>query len=167
MAEALPLKEQIDNLSLDQAQKAILNFYELLPQDWWAEKKKWATANIEIRASMVQQKAPTEIQPILSNLTNPGNELLKAAMAKTLLFEFSQYEETQPYVKQAVTNAREPQMLPIPIFIGAVLIVLALLPTKIKTEKVDKEFGNLKELASLAGSLKDIVDKFDLGKYLK
>jgi len=167
MSGDLSLKEQIEDLSPDQAQKAILNFYGQLPKDFWAGDQKWSTTDIEIRASMLQEIAPTEIQALLSDLTNQGNEALKAAMAKALLAEFSQYERTLPYVESAVASAQKPQMLLIPLVIGAFLLVLAIIPTKIKTDKIDMEFGNLEQLAKLAESLKGIVDKFDLWQYLK
>lgn len=169
MADALSLNEQIDALSTDQAQKAILNFYELLPVDWWTENKKLPIGNIEIRAAVFQKNAPADVQPLVNKLTSQGNDELKAAMARALLFQFAQNDRLVSYVEQAVTRAREPQMLPIPIFIGAFLVVLAIIPTSISVEKdkVHIEFGNLKEVASLAASLKDIMDKFDIGNYLK
>jgi hypothetical protein len=173
MAGDLSLGEQIDDLSPDQAQKAILNFYGQLPKDLWAGDQKWPTTDIEIRASVLQGMAPTEIQTLLSDLTIQGNEALKAAMAKALLIEFSQYEWALSHVESAVADARKPQMLPIPLFIGAFLIVLAIIPTKIEIdktdgkEKINVEFGNLEQLAKLAESLKDIADKFDLWQYLK
>jgi hypothetical protein len=99
----------------------------------------------------------------LQEVMGPGNDELKGELAKIVLVEFASLDETSEYVRSAVRAAREPDMIVPLLIIGAVLIVLAVLPTKVKTKNFTVEFGNLQSVAELTKGLSDIMGKLKPG----
>jgi hypothetical protein len=168
MTEARSLSDQIEQLSPDQAQRAVLNLYEQLPDQLWIDDTKWPLTDMSIRAAMLQEVSPESVQPFLSGLIEPGNESLKAQMARVLLLELAGEASTAHYVSTAVEAAQQPDMLPIPLIIGAVIIFLAIVPTKIKTKNIEIQFRNIEQLQKLARTLlPEIVKKSGFSELLK
>jgi hypothetical protein len=166
MIEERSLSQQIADLSANQAQQAVLNVYELLPAELWIDSTKWPLEDIEIRAELIQDSSPESVQPLLSGLIGPGNEQLKAEMSKGLLLELASDDATVTYVRSAVEAAQEPDMF-IPLLVGAVIVFLALVPTKIKTKNATWEFKNMEQVAKIAQSLAAIAGKSDLSKFIR
>jgi len=153
------MKQQIASLTIEQAQRALLLFYDLLPDEFWEGRIKPSVAEIEASADEIQDNAPSEIQRFFSALNTEGNGVKKGEMARLLLQNFSQYEPLQPYVDQAVTLSAEPHMAPIPVIIGAYIVILAALPTKIEAKKgkLNIEFGNFEKIPKLVEKLTEFV----------
>jgi hypothetical protein len=167
MTEEHSLSQQISDLSQNQAQQAVLNLYELLPDNLWIDSTKWPLDDMEIRAALLQNRSPESAQPLLSGLIEPGNEQLKAEMSKGLLLELASADVTATYVRSAVEAAQEPDMFIIPLLIGAVIVFLALVPTKIETKNFTYEAKNLEQVAKIADSLATIAGKSGLAKFIK
>jgi hypothetical protein len=167
MTEERSLSQQISDLSQNQAQQAVLNLYELLPDNLWIDSAKWPLEDMEIRAALLQNRSPESAQPLLSGLIEPGNEQLKAEMAKALLLELASADVTATYVRSAVEAAQEPDMFIIPLLIGAVIVFLALVPTKIETKNFTYEAKNLEQVAKIADSLATIAGKSGLAKFIR
>jgi hypothetical protein len=167
MTEERSLSQQISDLSQNQAQRAVLNLYELLPDNLWIDSAKWPLEDMEIRAALLQNRSPESAQPLLSGLIEPGNEQLKAEMAKALLLELASADVTATYVRSAVEAAQEPDMFIIPLLIGAVIVFLALVPTKIETKNFTYEAKNLEQVAKIADSLATIAGKSGLAKFIR
>jgi hypothetical protein len=167
MTEERSLSQQISDLSPDQAQQAVLNLYELLPDELWIDSTKWPLEDMEIRAALLQNRSPESAQPLLSGLIEPGNEQLKAEMSKALLLELASADVTATYVRSAVEAAQEPDMFIIPLLIGAVIVFLALVPTKIETKNFTYEAKNMEQIAKIADSLATIVSKSGLAKFIR
>jgi len=151
------MTQQISSLTVEQAQRALLLFYDMLPNELWEGQTKLSVAEIEALADELQDSAPTEIQPIINTLLTGDDKAVKGEAAKMLLQELWQYELLRPYVEQAVTRAEEPHMAPIPIVIGAFIIVLAVLPGEIPTKYGPIKFGHLEDAAKLIGELRKFV----------
>ena len=166
MTEGNSLSQQISDLSQNQAQQAVLNLYELLPDNLWIDSAKWPLEDMEIRAALLQNRSPESAQPLLSGLIEPGNEQLKAEMSKALLLELAGADVTASYVRSAVEAAQEPDMFIIPLLIGAVIVFLALVPTKIETKNFTYEAKNLEQVAKIAESLATIAGKSGLAKFI-
>jgi hypothetical protein len=157
------LNDQIGELTPEQAQQAVVNLYDELPDELWLNQSKWDLEDFPVRAEQLQFASPASVRPALEEVMGPGNDGLKGELAKAVLIEFASLEETPEYVRSAVRAAREPDMIVPLLIIGAVLIVLAVLPTKIKTKNLDIEFGNVQSVAELAKGVSDIMDKLKPG----
>lgn len=157
------LRDQIGELTSEQAQRAVLNLYDELPDSLWLNKSKWELEDFPVRAEQLEFSSPASLRPALQQVIAPGNDQLKGELAKAVLVEFASLDETSEYVRSAVRAAREPDMIAPLLIIGAVLIVLAVLPTKVKTKNLTVEFENMKSVAELAKGLSDIMDKLNPG----
>lgn len=62
-------------------------------------------------------------------------------------------------MEQALKQAQEPHMAPLPYIIGALIIVLALIPKEIKKGDLYIKFGYLKDIAELVKNLKNFIKK--------
>ena len=157
------LNDQIGELTSEQAQQAVLNLYDELPDTLWLDKSKWDLEDFSVRAQQLELASPASLRPALQEVMGPGNEELKGELAKIVLAEFASLDETSQYVRSAVQAAREPDMIAPLLIIGAVLIVLAVLPTKVKTKNLTVEFRNMQSVAELTKGLGDITDKLKPG----
>lgn len=151
------MTQQISSLTVEQAQRALLLFYDMLPNELWEGQTKLSVAEIEALADELQESAPIEIQPIINTLLTGDDKAVNGEAAKMLLQELWQFELLRPYVEQAVTRAEEPHMAPIPIVIGAFIIVLAVLPREIPTKYGPIKLGHLEDAAKLIGELTKFV----------
>jgi hypothetical protein len=145
----------INELTPDQRQRALMLFYDLVPAEFWEGGVKPPLAEIEAFAEELQDAAPQDIKPVIGGLRDPGSETLKGETANVILEEFSRQEALRPYVDQAVAKALEPHMAPLPVIIGAVILVLVVWPREIKVEQDKKiiKFGHLKEAAEVIKNL--------------
>ena len=151
------MKEQITSLTPEQAQRALLLFYEISPDDLW-EGRKPSQIDIKAWVEELQEEAPIEIQPFLTTLLNEPDQLHRGEIAKILLSNFAEYPSFLPHVEKAVTRATEPCMVPLPLVMGALILALAVLPREIQTEKVHIKIGHLKEAAEFVGKLIEFVN---------
>jgi hypothetical protein len=131
------MTEKIAGLTPEQAQRALLLFYDSLPNEFWEGGRKPSTTEIEAAADNLQDNLTGEMQPAFDALMGKGNEAVKGETVKILLDLYWQHEPLQPYVEQAATKATEP-MAPIPIIIGAMIVVLATIP-EIEVKKDGKK----------------------------
>jgi hypothetical protein len=151
------MKEQIASLTPEQAQRALLFFYEISPDDLW-EGQKPSQIDIKAWVEELQEEAPVEIQPFLTTLLNEPDQLHRGEIAKILLSKFAEYPPLLPHVEKAATRATEPCMAPLPVVMGALILALAVLPKEIKTEKVHIKIGHLKEAAEFVGKLIEFIN---------
>ena len=127
------MKEQIALLTSEQAQKALLLFYEKLQEDTW-EGLKPSIADIEFLARKLQKSESEEIKRFLASIETSG-ETSHGDLAKIVLEELTHYEQFRGYVEIAIKQATEPDMAPLPLIMGGLIIVFGLL-AEIKKEKV-------------------------------
>jgi hypothetical protein len=151
------MTQEIAALTHEQAQRALLSFYDSLPTEYWEGNKKPSLAEIESTAEDLQDRAPAEIQPFIAALGTREGDAAKGEAAKTILNEFHQYEFLRPHVAQAIAKSREPHMAPIPVIIGAFILVLAVIPREIITPKVHIKIGLVADAAKLVGELTKFV----------
>lgn len=151
------MKEQIASLTSEQAQEALSLFYDMLPNELW-EGPKPSSMDIKIWAEDLQEEAPPEIQPFLTTLFNKPDWDNRGEIAKILLDKFAEYQLLLPYIEKAVARAAEAHMAPVPVIIGALVVVLAVIPKEIKTEKVHIKFGHLEEAAKFIDKLTEFVN---------
>ena len=126
------MEQSIAALSPEQAQHALMIFYDLLPDEFWEDGKKPSAAKMKFTAEQLQEAAPEDLQPVVSALLAEGGEEGKGEAAKTVLEMFYEQDSLRGYVEQAAEQAREPHMAPIPLIIGAVIVILAVVPKEIK-----------------------------------
>ena len=147
------MEQSIASLSPEQAQHALMIFYDLVPDDFWEGGRKPSAAKIKYTAEQLQEDATEDVQPFVNALLAEGGEVGKGETAKALLGIFHEHESLRSFVEQAAEQARQPHMAPIPLIIGAVIVILAALPKEVDGKKKQWKFGHLDELANVIGKL--------------
>lgn len=140
------MEQSIASLSPEQAQHALMIFYDLLPDELWEGGKKPSSAELEFTAEQLQEGAPEDARPIVNVLLAEGREEGKGETAKALLNMFHSQELLRGFVEQAVQQAQQPHLAPIPLIIGAVIIILAVVPKEIKGKDWHIKWWNPKAL---------------------
>lgn len=143
------MEQSIASLSPEQAQRALIIFYDLLPDNFWEGGIKPLPARIESTSERLHSDAPEDLQPVLEALLVEGREEEKGAAAKTVLSLFYDQESLRGFIEQAAKQAQEPHMAPIPLIIGAVIVLLAALPKDVDTKQGRWKFGHLKDMSVL------------------
>ena len=158
--------DQIFSLSSEQAQRALLYFYDILPNEVW-EGEKPSKGDIEALAEEILEVLPVDLQTHLTEVMQKDTH--RGEVAKFLLQNFAQHYQLKPYVEQALKQAQEPHMAPLPYIIGALIIVLALIPKEIKKGDLYIKFGHLEDAAEFVKSIKFgyLEDIAELVKNLK
>lgn len=143
------MEQSISSLSPEQAQRALMIFYDLLPDDFWEGGKKPSAVKLKYTAEKLQDEAPADVRPVVDVLLAEGGEAEKGEAAKAVLSIFYEQESLRGFVEQATEQAQQPHMAPIPLIIGAVIVILAALPKKVDRKKGIYEGGQLREAAAL------------------
>lgn len=158
------MQQSIASLSPEQAQQALMVFYDLLPDDFWEDGRKPSAAKIKYSAEQLREDASDDVRPVVAALLAEGGEEEKGETAKAVLGLFHEQEPLRDYVERAAEQAREPHLTPIPLIIGAVIILLAALPKEVDLKKKQWKFGHLDELAKVIGRLpKSLSERLGLG----
>jgi hypothetical protein len=100
------ITERIAALTPEQAEQALLIFYDLLPLEIWENGKKPPQARIEFLVNQLQEEGPPEAKEFITGLAKEQSP--KGEIAKVLLNQFAQYEQLQPYLETAITSATNP-----------------------------------------------------------
>ena len=125
------MKEKISLLTDEQAQRALLRFYELMPEALW-QGSKFTYGDLEFWQEEIESAATPEIQNFLRAVEDESDPSARAEIARLLLAQMEGHESFQSYLEQAVEEARVPHMSPIPEIIIAATIVLAAMPKEIE-----------------------------------
>jgi hypothetical protein len=155
------MDERIDSLTDEQAQHALLRFYELLPADYW-QGEKLTYSDLEYWQEEIDEAATPDIQPFLEAVEDESNASARGRTARLLLVQFADYEPLRPYVEQAVEEAETPQMVPLPVVIVAATVVLAAMPKEIEYSDaaghpVKIKLGQLESAAAFVKSIADFL----------
>ena len=153
------MEQLIASLSPEQAQRALMIFYDLLPGDFWEGGRKPSTAKIESTVEQLQEDATEDVQPVIAALLAEGGEEEKGEAAKAVLGIFYEQESLRGFVEQATQQAQQPHMAPIPLIIGAVIVLLAALPKDVDRKQGKWKFGHLRDAAALVKELANFVGK--------
>ena len=160
------MKERIERLTPEQAERALLLFYDLLPREGWEGGNKPTQARMEDLADKLQDNAPADIQSFLGSLRTGDGEAGTGEVAKILLQQFAEMDSLRPYVEQAAARSEEPHMALDPFTLGACVIVLLAAmssKTKITIKKdgstvVEREGGAPKLVRELAGVVEKLPE---------
>jgi hypothetical protein len=164
---SLIINDSIDALSPEQAQAALLAFYERLPEDAWSSSKP-ADVEMQGMADFLRKKAPPDVQAVLGSVMTSKDQQLRGAIAKIVLHQLDSIEPFQQYLREAVVEAGKPKMVALPVAMGATLVVIAVLPKVARSNdgKWSIEFdpsGNLKQLIdSLTAFVHELPKKISL-----
>ena len=153
------MEQSIASLSAEQAQRALMNFYDLLPGDFWEGGTKPSAARLESAAEQLQEEAPEDVRPVVEGLLAEGNEEEKGEVAKAVLATFYEQEELRGFVEQAARQAQQPHMAPLPLLVGAVIVLLAALPKDVDLKGKKWKFGHLRDAAALVKELAGFAGK--------
>jgi hypothetical protein len=152
------MNEKISSLTPEQAQRAVLTFFDLLPAELWQDRTKPSVARLETLADRMDENAPEEIRSALKVLRGEEDVECKGEVAKIILESFWQQDALRPYVEQALAKMAEPHMVIDPISIGIIITVLAVLSSKYHKKTTDKN-GRTSEL-SLEGGAPKLIEAF-------
>ncbi|MDT0641396.1 hypothetical protein RM553_01000 [Zunongwangia sp. F363] len=125
------MKEKIESLTDEQAQHALLRFYELLPEEFW-QGSRLTFGDFEFWQEEIQEAATPEIQPFLKAVEDEADPSARGETSRLVLKQMAAHKDFQPYLEQAVEEAKIPHMAPIPEIIIAATIVLAAMPKEIE-----------------------------------
>jgi hypothetical protein len=143
------MEQSIASLSPQQAQRALLIFYDLLPADLWEGSKKPSAAKIESTVEKLQEEMTEDVRPVVQALLNAGGEGEKGGAAKAVLNMFYEKQSLRGFVEQAVRQAQQPHMSPIPLMFGEVAILLAAMPKDVDQANGQWKSGHLRDAAAL------------------
>jgi|SRR6516225_8005613 hypothetical protein len=130
------MNAEISSLSTEQAQRALLIFYDILPPQSWARGQKPASANLRALAERLEALAPSEVGQFIEELRNEQNAQFKGAVAKAILLQLAANEMARPYVEQAVSEAITAHMTILREIMFS-MIALAALSQDIKTQSFE------------------------------
>ena len=153
------MEQSIASLSTEQAQRALMIFFDLLPADSWEGGTRPSAAKLEAAAERLQEDAPDEVRPVVEALLAEGHEEEKGEAARAVLATFGGREELRPFVEQATRQAREPHMSPLPLIVGAVIVLLAALPKELDFKEKKWKFGHLRDAGALVKEFAGLAAK--------
>lgn len=153
------MEQTIATLSPEQAQHALMIFYDLLPDDFWEGGQKPSTAEIGATAEELQEEAPADVKPLVDAMLAEGGEVEKGEAAKVLLGLFYEQDSLRGFVEQATEQAQQPHMSPIPFIIGAVVVLLSGVRFKAGRKGVELNIGVTGNVKSLVDGIKSLADK--------
>lgn len=104
------MHEKVASLSTEQAQRALLLFYDLLPAGSWQDGKP-SEARVEALTDELREDGPPEAQALLAKLDESDDPRIAAEVARVLLNQFADQPATRPYVETAVERAGEPHLM--------------------------------------------------------
>lgn len=142
------MNSKINSLTDDQAQHALLKFYDSLPADFWKGQKP-TYGDIEFLFQEVEEEVEeeSEVATFIEAVKDESDSEARGETSRALLTLFAEQETLQPYVEQAVEEAKVPHMATLPTIIIAATVVLAALPKQIDKEdgKISVKFGHLED----------------------
>ena len=130
------MNAEISSLSAEQAQRALLIFYDTLPALSWARGQKPASANLRALSERLEEQAPSEVHQLIQELRAEHNAEIKGDVAKAILLQLAANEMAWPYVEQAVSQSIAAHMT-ILRDIVVCMIALAALSQDIKTKSFE------------------------------
>ena len=141
-------KEEIQNLTDEQASSAVKLFYDLAPAELWEDGLKPSP-----------ELSPEEYKPGISTLV-AGDAETGGEIARTLLVNMSESPSLCPWVERAVSEARKPHMCIDPITGTFILVFLLAIPNvdlKKGELSVEPGAGVAKIISAL--NLPELLDK--------
>lgn len=128
------LLQKIESLSDDQAQRALLAFYDLLPESLWASGKKPSGERVENLVDRMEENISDDVATFVEKVRSQ-NDNRRAAVSRAILMSFNQNNDFQPYIEKATAQAMEPHMSPLPLYIAEFMIIMAALSVEIGKTK--------------------------------
>lgn len=153
------MEQAIALLSPEQAQHALMIFYDLLPGEFWEGGAKPSAVKIESTVEQLQDEASEDMRPVVDALLAEGGEEEKGEAAKAVLSMFYEQQSLREFVDQAAQQAKEPHLAPIPLIVGAVIVILAALPKEMDLKKGQYKFGHFEDLAALMKEFAEFAGK--------
>ena len=112
-------------LSSEQAQRALLLFYDLLPAEVW-EGEKPSEARVEALTDELREDGPPEAQKFIEGLDETDDPEKLGEVARVLLSQFADNPTTRPLVETAIERTSQPHLMFIePLILVGVLAVLS------------------------------------------
>ncbi|MFO0956421.1 MAG: hypothetical protein U0800_03015 [Isosphaeraceae bacterium] len=150
----------IADLTPEQAQAALLKFYELLPASMWGgAKPSWTALDglAEDLESEAESGDSAELAREIAAVRNAASAdpARRGELARILLANASAIEPLRPYLDRAIESALAPKMVPIPLVIGAVMMAVAVMPKV--TSSTGKE-GETRIEIDPTGNLVRLID---------
>ena len=151
------MEQSIESLSLEQAQRALMIFYDLLPSDFWEGGAKPSAAEIEATAEELQDEATENVRPVVDALLAKGREEERGGAAKAVLNMFYEQESLRGFVEQAARQAQQAHMAPIPAIIGAVIVLLAGVRVRVGPNGVDVQIAIPENVTAIMSGISDLT----------
>ncbi|MHB8267456.1 hypothetical protein [Bradyrhizobium sp.] len=131
------MPDAIENLTDEQAIRAVRRFYELTPASIWEGGRKPSPEYIRSLAEAAKDDAPAELQPAVAGLVNAGSAeatVAQATVARIVLRRAQAVPSFTPLVTQAIGDACKPAMAIDPVT-GAFILAFLLFTSDIDLKK--------------------------------
>lgn len=143
------MEQSIATLSAEQAQQALMIFYDLLPDELWEGGAKPSPVKIESTVERLEDEAPESIRPVVAALVGEGGEEKKGEAAKAVLGMFYEQESLRELVERAAQQSKNPHLAPLPQVIGGMIVLLACLPKDMISKHGPYKLRQLQEAGAL------------------
>jgi hypothetical protein len=114
----------IATLSDEQAQRALLAFFDSLPAELWPEGSPPSPGRVTRLVERAEEQMPAEAAAVTQALRDEANRSAQAVAARWALQELAGNEEFRPLVEAAAEGARVPHMSPVPPEVGYIAIAV-------------------------------------------
>ncbi len=155
----LVMATRLSSLTDEQAQSALLKFYELLPAELWGdEKPSWVA--LEGLVQDLADEADDVVRHDIQAVRATTDSKRRGELARFLLERLEEVDAFRPIVESAVEFSLAPRMVPIPLVIGAVIVIAAALPKVTATDKTGRttiEIDTTGNLVKLVDALRAFV----------
>ncbi|HPS91672.1 MAG TPA: hypothetical protein PKV33_05915 [Methanothrix sp.] len=155
------MKSEIDQLSDEQAQHALMIFYSSLPETLWGEHNKPQQSELESFAFELQDESYDDAHAFLEKISNRNEDELRGGLSKYILNDLYAIDPLKPLINNAIIKAKEPHMAPIPLVpLFALIAFLAVAPKEINRDdkgNISAKFGHLDDGAKFVNSMTDFV----------
>lgn len=146
------LADRIASLSDDQAQRALLLFFEALPAELWQGGKP-RRGEMDAVVDEICDAVPAA-RPLLE----PGSPQT-GVLAREVLAELSADAALLPHVETALARAGEPHLLTGPEVAAVALVLLAARVERVDAFGVHVRFARPAEAAKLVGAVTELIEK--------
>ena len=145
--------DRITNLTPEQAQHAIVNLFELLPEPCWQGGKPTPSDVKDLAGEAPQYLVALEQQ----------DDATRGEIAREVLRRFACIEAACPLVDQAIEKSLQPRLVPLPLLILPLLIVLQGIQISTPSGKALVQIGVPGSGADLVKSLAEFAKQVPSG----
>ena len=147
------MEPEIASLTSRQAQEALVEFYQLLPENIWEDESKLNQGEIESALLDIKAALSPDERQKLETLQQPENVEAGGAAAKFALDEFWQSDSLRGYVEAAIEEAKKPKQAGMVLGAAAGLAIVLYISSAVAKQKNWKFANDLDKISKETNSI--------------